>query len=86
VKPTTLRASPGTSACGAATRTGATVADDWAGHQRRLSVARGKVLALPDAKVHRPDDHGATPVHVLEGRLDCRKCRRAKRTGRGVLE
>jgi hypothetical protein len=27
-----------------------------------------------------------TPVHVLEGRLDCRKCRRAKRTGRGVLE
>jgi hypothetical protein len=27
-----------------------------------------------------------TPVHVLEGRLDCRKCRSAKRSGRGVLE
>jgi hypothetical protein len=25
-------------------------------------------------------------VHLLEGRLDCRKCRKAKRTGRGVLE
>jgi hypothetical protein len=44
---------------------------------------------MQDAKVYRLDDYRAapdTPVHLLEGRLDCRKRRRAKRTGRGVLE
>jgi hypothetical protein len=33
--------------------------------------------------IERPPDMS---VHLLEGRLDCRKCRSAKRIGRGVLE
>jgi hypothetical protein len=35
------------------------------------------------AAISRPAD---TPVHLLEGRLDCRKCKKAKWKGRGVLE
>src|ERR1700680_764127 len=35
------------------------------------------------AAISRPPD---TPVHLLEGRLDCRKCKKAKWKGRGVLE
>jgi hypothetical protein len=34
------------------------------------------------AAINRPPD---TPVHLLEGRLDCRRCKKAKWKGRGVL-
>jgi hypothetical protein len=35
------------------------------------------------AAISRPPD---TPVHLLEGRLDCTKCKKNKWKGRGVLE
>jgi hypothetical protein len=35
------------------------------------------------AAISRPAD---TPVHLLEGRLDCKECKKAKWKGRGVLE
>jgi hypothetical protein len=35
------------------------------------------------AATSRPPD---TPVHLLEGRLDCKNCKKAKWKGRGVLE
>jgi len=35
------------------------------------------------AAITRPAD---TPVHLMEGRLDCLKCRRARWKRRGVLE
>ncbi|MEA2918214.1 MAG: hypothetical protein QOJ15_10295 [Bradyrhizobium sp.] len=35
------------------------------------------------AAVSRPPD---TPVHLLEGRLDCTKCKQSKWKGRGILE
>jgi hypothetical protein len=34
------------------------------------------------AAINRPPD---TPVHLLEGRLNCRRCKKAKWKGRGVL-
>jgi hypothetical protein len=35
------------------------------------------------AAINRPQD---TAVHLLEGRLDCRRCKKAKWKGRGVLD
>jgi hypothetical protein len=49
-----------------------------------VKCSRCKTLSSVDlAAIDRPSD---TPVHLLEGRLDCKKCKKAKWKGRGVLE